>query len=184
MDFSRHIIFFQVTFYEDRNFQGRSWECMGDHADFTSHLSRCQSFRVENGCWMMYDQPNYMGNQYFMRRGENPDYMNTWGWNNSIHSCRHIPMHRGNYRVRIYERENFGGQMHECTDDCDNMQDRYRMNHCMSCNVMDGHWLMHEHPNYRGKMWYFPPGEYRNWRNFGNPNMRFSSMRRILDSWY
>ncbi|XP_063070208.1 gamma-crystallin M2-like [Engraulis encrasicolus] len=174
----------RITFYEGRNFQGRSWECMGDCADMSSHLSRCHSFRVESGCWMMYDQNNYMGNQYFMRRGEYPDYMCMWGWNNWIHSCRHIPMHRGNYRMRMYERENFGGQMHECMDDCDNMMGRYQMNHCMSCHVMDGHWLMYEQPQYRGRQWYFPPGEYRNWSNMGYPDMRFNSMRRIMDSWY
>ncbi|XP_063047317.1 gamma-crystallin M2-like [Engraulis encrasicolus] len=175
---------FQVIFYEERNFQGRSWECNGDYADFSSHLSRCHSFRVESGCWMMYDQPNYMGNQYFMRRGEYPDYMSMWGWNNSIRSCRYIPMHRGNYRMRIYERESFDGQMHEVMDDCDSIMDRYRMNHCNSCHVMEGHWLMYEQPHYRGKMWYFPPGEYRSFRTMGYPNMRFMSMRRIMDSWY
>merc|ERR1712168_816058 len=59
---------------------------------------------------------------------------------------------QGNYRMRIYERENFGGQMYEMMDDCENIMDRYRMNNCMSCNVMDGHWLMYEQPRYRGRM--------------------------------
>merc|ERR1712142_309821 len=86
----------RVTFYEDRNFQGRSYECMSDCSDFSSYLSRCHSCRVESGCFMVYDRPNYMGNQHF--------------------------------RMRIYERENFGGQMHEMMDDCDNIMDRYQMN--------------------------------------------------------
>ncbi|GAA6091811.1 gamma-crystallin M2-like, partial [Tachysurus ichikawai] len=47
---------------------------------------------------------------------------------------------------------------------------------------MDGHWLMYEYPHYRGKMWYFRPGEYRNFRDYGG--MRFMSIRRIMDSWY
>ncbi|KAG8000957.1 Gamma-crystallin M2 [Nibea albiflora] len=175
---------FQIIFYEDRNFQGRSYECMGDFADMSSYLSRCHSFRVESGCFMAYDRPNYMGNQYFMRRGEYSDYMNMWGWSDCIRSCRMIPMHRGQFRMRIYERENFGGQMHEMMDDCDNMMDRYRMNNCMSCNVMDGHWLMYEQPHYRGRMMYFRPGEYRNFMNMGWSGSRFMSMRRIMDSCY
>ncbi len=36
------------------------------------------------------------------------------------------------------------GQMYEMMDDCDNIMDRYRMSHCQSCHVMDGHWLMYE----------------------------------------
>ena len=77
--------------------------------------------------------------------------------------------HRGNYRMSIYERENFGGQMHKLMDDCENIMDRYRM----SCNVLDGHWLMYEQP--RGRC--MRPGEYRNFMNQGMNNMRFMSMR-------
>ncbi|XP_016302262.1 gamma-crystallin M2-like [Sinocyclocheilus anshuiensis] len=142
----------KVTFYEDRNFQGRSSECMGDCGDFSSYMSRCHSCRVESGCWMMYDNPYYMGNQYFFRRGDYSDYMSMFGMNNCIRSCRMIRMHRGSYRMRIYERENYMGQMYEMMDDCDNYMDRYHMPHCQSCNVMDGHWLMYEQPQYRGRM--------------------------------
>ncbi|KAK2905091.1 hypothetical protein QQF64_033315 [Cirrhinus molitorella] len=172
----------EVIFYEDRNFQGRSYECMGDCGDFSSYMSRCHSCRVESGCWMMYDRPNYMGNQYFFRRGDYADYMSMFGMNECIRSCRMIPMYRGSYRMRIYERENFMGQMYEMMDDCDSTMDRYRMSHCQSCHIMDGHWLFYEQPHYRGRMWYFRPGEYRSFSNMGG--MRFMSMRRIMDSWY
>ncbi|XP_053181265.1 gamma-crystallin M2-like [Scomber japonicus] len=174
----------KVVFYEDRNFQGRSYECMSDCPDFSSYLSRCHSCRVERGCFMVYERTNYMGNQYFLRRGEYADFMSMMGMSDSIRSCHMIPMHRGSYRMRIYERENFGGQMHELMDDCDSVMDRYRMSNCMSCNVMDGHWLMYEQAHYRGRMMYFRPGEYRNFMNMGMSGMRFMSMRRITDSCY
>ena len=85
-------VFFQIIFYEDRNFQGRSYECMSDCSDMSSYLSRCHSCRVESGCFMVYDRPNYMGNQYFMRRGEYADYMSMMGMRDCIRSCRMIPM--------------------------------------------------------------------------------------------
>ncbi len=65
---------------------------MGDCGDFSSYMSRCHSCRVESGCWMMHDNPNYMGNQYFFRRGDYADYMSMFGMNNCIRSCRMIPM--------------------------------------------------------------------------------------------
>ncbi|KAG7260511.1 hypothetical protein CRUP_011776 [Coryphaenoides rupestris] len=176
--------FFQIIFYEDKNFQGRSYEASSDCSDMSSYLSRCHSCRVESGCFMAYDRTNYMGNQYFMRRGEYSDYHQMNGFNDCIRSCRMIPMHRGSYRARIYEKENFGGQFHEMTDDCDNFQDRYRMSDCQSCNVMDGHWLMYEQPQYRGRMMYMRPGEYRSFRDMGMSGQRFMSMRRIMDSYY
>ena len=83
--------------------------------------------------------------------------------------------------MKIYERENFGGQSNEMMDDCDNIQDRYRMSDCQSCNVMDGHWLMYEQPHYKGRMMYMRPGEYRSFRDMGMSGQRFMSMRRITD---
>ncbi|XP_041663561.1 gamma-crystallin M3-like [Cheilinus undulatus] len=171
----------KIIFFEDRNFQGRSFECMSDCSDLSSYLSRCASCRVESGCFMVYDRPNYMGNQYFLRRGEYSDHMSL-GMSDSIQSCRLIPQHRGSYRMRIYERENFQGQSHELMDDCDNIQERYRMTDCQSCNVIDGHWLMYEQPHFSGRMTYLRPGEYRSPRDTGYSNIRLCSARRIVDS--
>ncbi|XP_038570071.1 gamma-crystallin M3-like [Micropterus salmoides] len=177
----------RIIFYEDRNFQGRSYECSSDCADIHVHMNRCNSCRVDNGCFMVYDRANFMGNQVFLRRGEYPDFqrmgsMMGMGMMDNIRSCRMIPMHRGQFRMRIYERENFGGQMHELMDDCESLQDRYSMSDCQSCNVIDGHWLMFEQPHYRGRMMYVRQGEYRNLRDMGTNNfMRISSIRRITD---
>ncbi|XP_019961393.1 gamma-crystallin M1-like isoform X1 [Paralichthys olivaceus] len=180
---SRSSPLFQITFYEERNFQGRSYECMSDCSDMTSYLNRCQSCRVESGCFMVYERPNFMGMQFFLRRGEYHDMqrMMSTGMIDSIRSCRMIPFHRGQFRMKIYERENFGGQSNELQDDCDNIMERYRMSDCMSSHVMDGHWLMYEQPHYRGRMMYLRPGEYRSFRDMGMSSNRFMSMRRITD---
>ncbi|XP_034002434.1 gamma-crystallin M1-like [Trematomus bernacchii] len=174
----------KIVFYEEKNFQGRSYECMSDCSDMSSYLSRCQSCRVESGCFMTYERPNYMGNQFFMRKGEYQDMQRMMSMGmmfDTIRSCRMIPFHRGQFRMRIHEKENFGGQMNELMDDCDNIQERYRMNECQSCNVMEGHWLMYEQPQYRGKMMYMRPGEYKSFRDMGMSGQRFMSMRRITD---
>uniref|UniRef100_A0A8C7PN60 Beta/gamma crystallin 'Greek key' domain-containing protein n=1 Tax=Oncorhynchus mykiss TaxID=8022 RepID=A0A8C7PN60_ONCMY len=171
----------KIIFYEDRNFQGCSYECSSDCSELSSHLNRCNSCRVESGMFMVYDRPNYMGHQYFLRRGEYPEYQHMLGFNDCIRSCRMIPQHMGQFRMRIYEKENFGGQMHEVMDDCDSIQERYHMPEMQSCNVMDGHWVMYEQPQFRGMQTYLRPGEYRNTREMGmgNDEMRFQSMRRI-----
>ncbi|XP_005815691.1 gamma-crystallin M3-like [Xiphophorus maculatus] len=175
----------RIIFYEDRNFQGRSYETSSDCPELTSYLSRCNSCRVESGLFMVYEKPNFMGLQMLVRRGEYPDNQRLMGISASdcIRSCRMIPMQRGPFRLKIYERENFAGQMHELVDDCENMMDRFRISECQSCNVMEGHWLMFEQPNYRGKMLYLRPGEYRNLREMGlSGSTRFSSIRRIMDA--
>ena len=95
MDVSQNIsdlVFtFQIIFYEDKNFQGRSYETSSDCAELTSYLSRCNSCRVESGCFMVYDRSNFMGNQYFVRRGEYSDYQHM-GLSDCFRSCRMIPV--------------------------------------------------------------------------------------------
>ncbi|XP_033965501.1 gamma-crystallin M3-like [Pseudochaenichthys georgianus] len=171
----------KITFYEERNFQGRSYECQSDCSDMTPNLNSSQSCRVESGCFMVYDRPNYMGNQIFLRRGEYSDNM-SFGTSGSFRSCRQIPQHRGSFRIKIYEKENFGGQSHELMEDSDNIMERYRMSDCQSCNVMEGHWLMYEQPQFRGRMMYLRPGEYRSMKEMGFSGMKLNSVKRIMDS--
>ncbi|KAM9766951.1 gamma-crystallin M3-like [Menidia menidia] len=180
----------RIIFYEERNFQGRTYESSSDCSDLNMHLNRCNSCRVDSGCFVVYDRPNFMGNQVLLRRGDYSDFqrmgsmmgMMGMAMLDTIRSCRMIPMQRGQFRMRIYEREGFGGQMHELMEDCESLQDRFNMSDCQSCNVMDGHWLMFEQTNFRGRMTYVRPGEYRSLRDTGMSNlMRISSIRRIMD---
>uniref|UniRef100_A0A4W6EZ84 Beta/gamma crystallin 'Greek key' domain-containing protein n=1 Tax=Lates calcarifer TaxID=8187 RepID=A0A4W6EZ84_LATCA len=150
--------------------------------NIASYLSRCSSRRVESRTFMVYDKPNFRGQQYLLTRGEYPEYQNTIGFNDCIQSCRIVPVHKGPFRMRIYERPNFEGQMHELTNDCDSIQDRYHTSDMQSCNVMEGYWLMFELPNYKGRMFYLRPGEYSNLRELISDDMRFNSIRRITES--
>lgn len=59
--------------------------------DLHAHFSRCNSIQVESGNWMVYERPNYLGYQYFLRRGEYPDYQRWMGFNDCVRSCRMIP---------------------------------------------------------------------------------------------
>ncbi len=78
----------QIVFYEDRNFQGRSYECKGDTSDLHSFFSRCNSAKVKGGSWVLYESPNYMGYQYILVPGEYPDYHHWIGFNDYVRSCR------------------------------------------------------------------------------------------------
>ena len=53
-------------------------------------ISRCNSIWVESGAWVLYERPNYTGNQYVLTRGDYPDYQSWMGYSNTIRSCRLI----------------------------------------------------------------------------------------------
>lgn len=81
----------QIIFYEDRNFQGRHYECSGDCSEMQTYFTRCNSIKVESGCWVAYEKPNFGGYQYMLFKGEYPDYQRWSGFNDCIRSCRMVP---------------------------------------------------------------------------------------------
>ncbi|OCT63889.1 hypothetical protein XELAEV_18044984mg [Xenopus laevis] len=171
----------RITFYEDKNFQGRCYECSSDCADLHSYFNRCNSIRVVSGCWMLYESQNYLGHQYFLKTGEYPDYQQWMGFNDCIKSCRTIPQQRGSHKIKIYEKEDFRGQMLDAMEDCSSVSDLFKYHDINSCNVLEGHWIFYEQPNYRGRQYYLKPGEYKRFNDWGSQNARVSSFRRVPD---
>lgn len=92
----------QIIFYEDRNFQGRHYECSSDCPEMQSHFSRCNSIRVDSGCWVAYEKPNYGGYQYMLHKGEYPDYQRWAGFNDCIRSCRMVPPVSFNWYTTLF----------------------------------------------------------------------------------
>ncbi|MEE6490291.1 hypothetical protein FKM82_015832 [Ascaphus truei] len=103
------------------------------------------------------------------------------GFNDSIRSCLGIPQYRGSYRLRLYERNNFGGKMLEAVSDCPSVYDQFNHHDIQSCNVFDGYWIFYEHPNYRGRQYYLRPGTYRRFTDWGAMNARVGSFRQITE---
>ncbi|XP_056390912.1 gamma-crystallin M1-1 [Hyla sarda] len=173
----------KIIFYEDRNYQGRPYECSNDNPDLQPHFNTCNSVRVENGCWMLYERPNYMGHQYFLKRGDYPDYQQWQGLNDSIKSCRLISEHLGSgiHKIRVYERVDCKGETMEFMEDCPNVYDRFCSHEIHSCNVLGGHWIFYELPNYRGKQYLLRPGEYKRFTDWGSSTAKVGSFRRVLD---
>lgn len=81
---------FQIVFYEDRDFQGKSYDCKGDSADLHDYIRRCNSVKVEGGWWVLYEHNNYMGYQYVIGPGDYNDYRRWMGFNDCVRSCRII----------------------------------------------------------------------------------------------
>lgn len=89
----------QITFYEDKKFQGRCYNCSTDCADLHTYFNSCNSIRVESGVWVIYERPNYKGYQYILSPGEYADSQQWMAFNDSVQSCRAIKNVRGSARV-------------------------------------------------------------------------------------
>eukprot|EP00079_Xenopus_tropicalis_P038876 XP_017952647.1 PREDICTED: gamma-crystallin M1-1-like [Xenopus tropicalis] len=175
----------KIIFYAARNFQGHSYEGTSDNPDLQLHFNSCNSIRVENGCWMIYERPNYMGHQYFLKRGEYPDFLQWQGLNDSIRSCRLISevsnLSSDGHKIKVYEKDDCKGEMAEVMEDCPNVYDRFCSHDIYSCTVLDGHWIFYELPNYRGKQYLLRPGQYKRFTDWGSITAKVGSFRRVME---
>ncbi|XP_010192922.1 PREDICTED: LOW QUALITY PROTEIN: gamma-crystallin B-like, partial [Mesitornis unicolor] len=133
-------------FWEDRDFEDHSWEATTDQTDLHVHFNHYSSIKVQTGCWMIYECPNYIGHQYFARKGEYPDYLDWMGFNDSIH---------------------FGGSMLEFMENCSSLQDDFHYRDIQSCNILEGSSVFAEQPHCQGQQYLLRPSEYRQFTNWG-----------------
>ena len=87
----------------------------------------------------------------------------------------------GVFRVCVYERPNFSGQMLECTEDLDNLPERWHLQEAHSVQVQDGAWVFFELPDYRGRQYLLERGEYRRFTEWSAMNANVGSFRRVYN---
>ncbi|XP_025025829.1 beta-crystallin S [Python bivittatus] len=171
---------FQITFYEGKNFQGCRYESDRDCLDFHTDLSRCNSIRVENGAWVVYEQPNFAGNMYVLTHGEYPEYHSWMGLNDRVSSCKSIQLTSGDkYQIQLFEKGDFSGQMHESKEDCPSVMEKFHLPEIHSCKVVDGAWVFYEHANFHGKQYFLERGEYSKPMEWGAATPLVQSFRHI-----
>ncbi|XP_012411520.1 gamma-crystallin C isoform X1 [Trichechus manatus latirostris] len=171
----------KITFYEDQGFQGLCYECSSDCPNLQTFFSRCNSIRVDSGCWMLYERPNYQGQQYFLHQGEYPDYQQWMGLSDSVRSCCLIPYQTASHRMRLFERDDYKGLMMELLEDCSCLQDRFHLSEVRSLHVLEGCWVLYEMPNYSGRQYLLRPREYRRYQDWGAVDAKAGSLQRVVD---
>ncbi|XP_069020036.1 gamma-crystallin S-1-like [Embiotoca jacksoni] len=171
----------KIIFYEDRNFQGRHHECDNDSSDLHSYFGRCNSIKVEGGFWVVYERPNYMGNQYVLCPGEYPDYQHWLGINDAVRSCRVIRNVGTSWRMKVWERPNFEGHTMEVVDNMPAFHERWHSHDVHSCKVFEGAFVFYEQPNFRGHQYLLERGEYRRFSEWGGMQPSVGSIRRVKE---
>ncbi|KAJ3591780.1 hypothetical protein NHX12_006912 [Muraenolepis orangiensis] len=172
----------KIVFFEDRNFQGQCYECSSDCPDLHSYFERCNSIRVESGCWVLYERPNYVGYQYILSPGEYPDQQRWKSFNESITSCRSINNIYGtSWKIRFYDEPDFGGQMEEWAEDCPSVPEAFKFRDFYSCEVTAGAWALYEQPNFTGQQHFLECGKYHNYVDWGAVSPGVGSFRRITE---
>ncbi|XP_062420852.1 gamma-crystallin 1-like [Pungitius pungitius] len=146
-------------------------------------IAHCfNSIKVEAGCWVLYEHPNYTGSQYVMSPGEYPDPHQWMGFSVSILSCRSIKNVYGkSWKIRFCEKKDFEGQAAECAEDCESGCEAFKFQEAHSSAVTDGAWVLYEQPDYRGRQYFLERGEYRSYTDWGATSPAVGSFRMITE---
>ncbi|KFP51875.1 Beta-crystallin B3, partial [Cathartes aura] len=86
----------------------------------------------------------------------------------------------GNYKITIYELENFQGKKCELTEELPNITEK-ELEKVGSIQVQSGPWVGYEYPGYRGRQHVFEKGEYRHWNEWDANQPLIQSVRRVRD---
>ncbi|XP_010176073.2 gamma-crystallin D-like [Antrostomus carolinensis] len=167
-----------LFFYEDKSFWGHCYECSSDYLDLQSYVKQCSSIWVEKGSWMIHENPNYSGHQYFLKKGDYPDFQK-WVYNGSIQS--NMVHNSISHMIQLYEKGELQGQMLELTDDCSSVPGYIHLLEICFLSVLGGSWLLYEMPKVRGQQNLLKPREYRRVLDWGVVNAKIVSLQRLAD---
>jgi hypothetical protein len=87
----------------------------------------------------------------------------------------------GQYKIQIFEKGDFNGQMYETTEDCPSILEQFHMREIHSCKVLEGVWIFYELPNFRGRQYLLDKKEYRKPIDWGAASPAVQSFRRITE---
>lgn len=87
----------------------------------------------------------------------------------------------GQYKIQIFEKGDFSGQMYETSEDCPSTMEQFHMREIHSCKVLEGAWIFDELPNYHGRQYLLDKKEYRKPIDWGATSPAVQSLRRIVE---
>lgn len=84
------------------------------------------------------------------------------------------------FKIRVYERPDFSGQMLESTEDLRDLADHWHHHEVHSAQVLDGAWVFYELPDFQGRQYLLEKGKYRRFTEWAAVNPRIGSFRCLV----
>ncbi|XP_036965792.1 gamma-crystallin 2-like [Acanthopagrus latus] len=169
----------KIICYEEKDFQGKSYECTGHADDLQCFISRCNSFKVERGRWVLYEFKSYTGRQMLLGPSVFKDF--GLGFNFRFESCKVVKNTKGPYKQKLFAYAGFQGKSMELTEDMISTQEKWPSQKVMSCKVLEGSWIFFEEPNYSGCYYVLDRGDYQYSPDWGSQGSTVGSIRRIME---
>ncbi|KAK1903484.1 Gamma-crystallin 1 [Dissostichus eleginoides] len=87
---------------------------------------------------------------------------------------------KGICKLRVFDRPNFEGHSLELTENTKSIQEKWLRHQVQSCKVLEGSWILYEHPNFCGRQYMLEKGDYRHHSAWGALKSNVGSIRIIV----
>ncbi|XP_072356019.1 uncharacterized protein [Scyliorhinus torazame] len=152
------------------------------------------SLDVYSGAWLLFEEPFYQGNSYFVEPGQYPCPEHWGAMDPFIGSLR--PLKMGTLKVEtfkdnkviVYEKPFFEGKQLELKTDVFSfvggdeetvLCHTYPFANIGSLKVIGGFWVGYEKPGFQGHQYVLEEGEYQEWNDWGGYDEHLQSLRFI-----
>ncbi|XP_033014583.1 beta/gamma crystallin domain-containing protein 2 [Lacerta agilis] len=156
----------QIQLFSDPDFLGNYVSFKEDQASLPENFIP-RSCRVNGGSWILYDCPQFDGEQHILSEGEYPT-LTSMGclFTTSIRSLKKVPIFFSEPSIFLHGLECFEGKEIELNSEVRSLQAEGFNNHVLSVRVKGGIWVLCEHSDFRGRQWLLDCMEITNWLTY------------------
>nr|XP_015197185.1 PREDICTED: uncharacterized protein LOC102690526 isoform X1 [Lepisosteus oculatus] len=150
--------------YRAPHYRGNSVEFESEVLDCSSFVPK--SFRVIRGCWLLFDEEGFAGNQFVLEEGLYPDLTSCGCVANSIKSLKPIQYTFTVASISLFSRDSFEGQEMVLEKSVSSMNNFFTQ----SVRVNSGLWIVYEHASFKGRQMLLNYGDFDFWSDYSGWN--------------
>nr|XP_035164147.2 beta/gamma crystallin domain-containing protein 2 isoform X5 [Callithrix jacchus] len=167
----------KVIFFSESGCQGSGREVWGDIAD-ASGWAPVASIRVVRGCWVLYEEPEFLGQKLVLPEGDMELRAPGTKWSpQGIGSLRRVIWDYSTPEISLFSEEGLKGEQVKLREALNNSQGLEKPLQVASATVSAGLWLLYPKPFFEDTPYILEPGEYPTSEAWGTSDPRVGSLK-------
>uniref|UniRef100_A0A2K6UJI8 Crystallin beta-gamma domain containing 2 n=3 Tax=Saimiri boliviensis boliviensis TaxID=39432 RepID=A0A2K6UJI8_SAIBB len=169
----------KVIFFSESGCQGSGREVWGDIAD-ASGWAPVASIRVVRGCWVLYEEPEFLGQKLVLPEGDMELRAPGTKWSpQGIGSLRRVVWDYSAPEISLFSEEGLKGEQVKLTEALNNSQGLEKPLQVASATVSAGLWLLYPKPFFEDTPYILEPGEYPTSEAWGTSEPSVGSLKPV-----